>query len=172
MERILETERTYLRRMTWDDLDDLKEILQDEEVMYAYEHAFSDAEVRSWMETTLRRYEEDGLALYAVIDKETGEFLGQEGLTFQEVNGRRELEIGYLFKLKNWNKGYATEVAIALKEYAFIVLGMEKVISLIRDTNLPSQKVAVRNGMVIEETIIKHYMGKDILHYVFAVYRQ
>ena len=172
MERILETERTYLRRMTWDDLDDLKEILQDEEVMYAYEHAFSDAEVRNWMETTLRRYEEDGLALYAVIDKETGEFLGQEGLTFQEVNGRRELEIGYLFKLKNWNKGYATEVAIALKEYAFIVLGMEKVISLIRDTNLPSQKVAVRNGMVIEETIIKNYMGKDILHYVFAVYRQ
>ncbi|HSP47284.1 MAG TPA: GNAT family N-acetyltransferase [Clostridiaceae bacterium] len=172
MERILETERTYLRRMTWDDLDDLKEILQDEEVMYAYEHAFSDAEVRNWMETTLRRYEEDGLALYAVIDKETGEFLGQEGLTFQEVNGRRELEIGYLFKLKNWNKGYATEVAIALKEYACIVLGMEKVISLIRDTNLPSQKVAVRSGMVIEESFYKNYMGKDILHYVFAVYRQ
>jgi RimJ/RimL family protein N-acetyltransferase len=172
MERILETERTYLRRMTWDDLDDLKEILQDEEVMYAYEHAFSNAEVRNWIETTLRRYDEDGMALYAVIDKETGEFLGQEGLTFQEVNGRRELEIGYLFKKKNWNKGYATEVAIALKEYAFVVLGMEKVISLIRDTNLPSQKVAVRNGMVIEETIYKHYMGRDILHYVFAVYRQ
>lgn len=172
MDRILETERTYLRRMTWDDLPDLKEILQDEETMYAYEHGFSDEEVDNWIKATLRRYDEDGLALFAVIDKETGEFLGQEGLVYQEVSGRRELEIGYLFKKKNWNKGYATEVAIALKEYAFTVLGKEKVISLIRDTNIPSQKVAVRNGMVIEESYNKHYMGKDMLHYVFAVYRQ
>lgn len=172
MDRILETERTYLRRMTWDDLTDLREILQDEETMYAYEHGFSDEEVDNWIRATLRRYDEDGLALFAVIDKETGEFLGQEGLVYQEVSGRRELEIGYLFKKKNWNKGYATEVAIALKEYAFTVLGKEKVISLIRDTNIPSQKVAVRNGMVIEESYYKHYMGKDMLHYVFAVYRQ
>ena len=50
---ILETERLYLRKMTYDDLDSLRAILCDPEVMYAYEHAFDDDEVNEWLENSL-----------------------------------------------------------------------------------------------------------------------
>lgn len=44
---ILETQRLTLREMTQDDYADLCKILQDKEVMYAYEHAFSDEEAQA-----------------------------------------------------------------------------------------------------------------------------
>ena len=47
---ILETKRLYLREMNQDDFDSLCKILQDEEVMYAYEGAFQDAEVKEWLD--------------------------------------------------------------------------------------------------------------------------
>ena len=74
---ILETERLYLRKMDHGDIEALCEILQDEEVMYAYEHAFSDEEVRQWLEKQLTRYKNDGFGLWAVILKATGSMIGQ-----------------------------------------------------------------------------------------------
>ena len=53
---ILETERLYLRKMMQDDFDSLCKILQDEEVMYAYEGTFSDAEVQEWLDRQIARY--------------------------------------------------------------------------------------------------------------------
>ena len=46
---ILETERLFLREMTWEDYPAICEILQDEKTMYAYEHAFSDEEAKAWI---------------------------------------------------------------------------------------------------------------------------
>ena len=82
MDKIFETERLYVRKMDINDLEDLKEIHQDPIVMEAYEHAFSNEEVEEWLEKTLSRYQKDGFALWAVIDKATGEFLGEAGITF------------------------------------------------------------------------------------------
>ena len=53
---ILQTERLYLRQMTEQDLPDLRDILQDVEVMTAYEHAFSEEEVRDWLARQQQRY--------------------------------------------------------------------------------------------------------------------
>ena len=64
---ILETERLFLREMTWEDYPAICEILQDEKTMYAYEHAFSSGEVDAWLDRQLRRYEQDGHGLWAVI---------------------------------------------------------------------------------------------------------
>ena len=50
--------------------------------MYAYEHAFSDEEVEDWLERQLERYRRDGFGLWAVERRDTGEFLGQTGLTW------------------------------------------------------------------------------------------
>jgi RimJ/RimL family protein N-acetyltransferase len=69
LKRILETERTYLRELAWEDYDDLCEILQDEKTMYAYEHAFSDEEVRNWLNNQFRRYKNLGFGLWAVVDR-------------------------------------------------------------------------------------------------------
>ena len=80
------------------------------------------------------------------------------------------LEIGYLFERLHWHKGYATEAARACKKYAFEVLEAKEVCSIIRDTNIASQNVALRNGMVLTDNWIKHYRGIDMPHYRYVAY--
>lgn len=166
---VLQTQRTYLREMDWGDLDALKLILQDPEVMYAYAHAFSQEEVAAWMDKQLSRYREDGFGLWAMVLKESGQMIGQCGLSWQEAAGRRVLEIGYLLQKAYWGHGYATEAAQACKAYAFEVLGASQVYSIIRENNLPSIRVAQRNGMTCRGRIVKHYYGIDMPHFLYCV---
>ena len=168
---ILETERLLLREMTRDDFPLLCRHLQDAEVMYAYEHAYSDAEVWEGIETQFRRYQNDGFGVMSVILKENDELIGQCGLSMQPCENEEVLEIGYIFQKNYWHKGYATEAAIACRDYAFNELKADEVFSLIRDNNIASQNVAKRNGMSIRRKYIKHYRGIDMLHYVFSVRR-
>ena len=169
MNMIFETERLFARKLTKDDFGSLCRILQDPEVMYAYEHAFSDAEVNSWLERQLKRYVTDGFGLWAVILKETGSMIGQCGLTMQDWNGKMVPEVGYLFEKAYWHRGYASEAAKGCKEYAFQSLKLPRVYSIIRDNNLPSQGVAERNGMKLCGSLVKHYYGLDMAHLVFCV---
>lgn len=166
---ILETERLYLRKMEQSDYSALCKILQDEEVMYAYEHAFSDEEVQEWLDRQRKRYEDYGFGLWLVVLKDTDEVIGQCGLTMQDCNGKQVLEIGYLFQKAYWHKGYATETAVACKKYAFETLKAKEVFSIIRDNNIPSQKVAKRNGMKVVDQFVKHYYGMDMPHFVFSI---
>ncbi|MGN0729974.1 GNAT family N-acetyltransferase [Treponema sp.] len=165
---ILETERLFLRELEQGDLSALKRILQDEETMYAYNGAFSDEEVQQWLDRQFERYEKYGFGLWAVVLKENGRMIGQCGLTMQTWNGDEVLEVGYLFERNFWHKGYATEAAIACKEYAFNKLGASEVCSIIRDTNQASQNVALRNGMKIKDAGIKHYRGEDMKHFRYV----
>ena len=87
-------------------------------------------------------------------------------------NGGRVLEVGYLFRQEFWHKGFATEAAIACKEYAFQVLNFDEVYSIIRDSNVASQNVARRNGMIEVDTLVKHYRGVEMPHIVFRVSRE
>lgn len=166
---ILETDRLYLREMKQLDFNSLCDFLQDPQVMYAYEHAFSNDEVQSWLDNQIRRYKEYGFGLWAIIKKDTGEFIGDCGLTYQDFNGKNILEIGYHLQKKFWHQGFATEVAIACKEYAFNKLNANEVFSIIRDNNIPSQRVAIRNGMTICGRFIKHYYNMDMPHLVFSI---
>lgn len=166
---MIETSRLYLRKMTQSDFPLLCKHLQDEEVMYAYEHAYSDAEVQEGINKQLQRYEEDGFGVLAVILKENGELIGQCGLSMQPYEDKVVPEIGYIFQKAYWHKGYATEAAIACKEYAFDELNLDEVFSLIRDTNIASQHVAMRNGMSVVGTFTKHYRGIDMPHLIFSV---
>ncbi len=168
---ILETERLYLREMTQDDFPSLCNILQDEETMYAYEGAFTDSEAQEWLDRQRARYQKWGFGLWAVILKDNGKMIGQCGLTMQPWKEEEVLEVGYLFERSHWHKGYATEAAMACKQYSFDVLQAKDVCSIIRDINTASQQVAVRNGMTIEDTWTKHYRGVDMPHYRYVVRR-
>lgn len=168
----IETKRLILREMTENDLHALRKILQDEEVMYAYEHAFSEEEVIKWFENQRRRYREDGFGLWAAVLKDSGEMIGQCGITYQDLGNERVPETGYLFQKKFWHSGYAAESAQACNRYAFDVLDMAEIYSIIRDNNLPSRKVAERNGMEICCSITKHYYGIDMPHVVYRLQRQ
>ncbi|WP_313134119.1 GNAT family N-acetyltransferase [Anaerocolumna sp.] len=169
---ILETKRLILRKMVEMDFPSLCKILQDDDVMYAYEGRFKDDEVQNWLDKQLRNYKEYGFGLWAVILKETGIMIGQCGITMQDYSGSRVMEVGYLFQKKYWHCGYASEAAIACKEYAFNKLNAKEVYSIIRDTNIPSQNVAKRNGMTRIDELVKHYRGVDMPHYVFNVKRR
>ena len=166
---IIETERLYLREMTQSDYNSLCKILQDTDVMYAYEGAFNDSEVQKWLDKQQQRYKDDGFGLWAVLLKESGEMIGQCGLTMQDYNGEQVLEVGYLFQKEFWHNGYAREAAIACKQYAFDKLNADEVFSIIRDTNLPSQNVAKRNGMTVCGEFVKHYRNVDMPHLLFSV---
>ena len=165
---LVETKRLLLRRLERADFGALCEILQDAEVMYAYEHAFSDEEVWEWLERQLARYDRYGFGLWAVILKETGKLIGQCGLTMQSCPEKEVIEVGYFFQKAYWHRGYATEAAVACKEYAFDVLGAEEVYSIIRDNNFASQRVALRNGMELRGRFTKHYYGMDMPHLVYS----
>lgn len=147
----------------------LSDILQDREVMYAYEHCFSDEEVKQWYEKQQKRYINDGVGLLAVILKNEDKLIGQCGLTLQDYKDKKVYEIGYLFNKSYWHKGYAIESATACKEYAFQTLKIDEVYSIIRTNNYSSQKVAERNGMTVKDKIVKHYYNIDMLHYVYSI---
>lgn len=169
MKQILETGRLLLREMTEADYPALCRMLQDETVMYAYAHAFSDEEAHAWLGRQQERYRTDGFGLWAAVQKEGGAMIGQCGLTYQDWGARRVIEVGYLFCKEVWHQGYATEAAVACKRYAFDTLGAREVFSIIRDNNLPSQRVARRNGMTVRGSFVKHYYGIDMPHLVFSV---
>ncbi len=81
------------------------------------------------------------------------------------------LEVGYLINRSFWNRGFATEAARAVKEYGFSNTDVIEIGSIIRDTNIASMNVAIRNGMLVRSRFIKHYRGIDMPHYVFSVKR-
>ena len=166
---ILETDRLALRRLEKSDFDALAAILRDPQAMYAYEHGFSEEEVRQWLDRQLARYKKWGFGLWAAVLKETGEVIGQCGLTMQLWKEREVLEIGYLFRRDCWHRGYATEAARACKAYAFEKLEAEEVCSIIRDINEASKRVAIRNGMMKTDVWTKHYRGVDMPHFRYVI---
>jgi RimJ/RimL family protein N-acetyltransferase len=172
MANILETKRLILREMTQADYPALAAIMRDEQTMYAYEGPFSVTETMEWLDKQIKRYQADKFGLWAVELQAIGEMIGQTGVTWQDLDGRQVPEIGYLFNRAYWGHGYATEAAIACREYAFTTLGLQEVYSIIRDTNLASINVAIRNGMLARTRIVKHYRGVDMPHLAFSVKRE
>lgn len=166
---ILTTPRLLLREMTDGDAPALAAILQDSRVMTAYEHTFSDQDVEKWLHRQQGRYLRDGFGLWAVVLKETGQMIGQAGLTWQEVEQEKVLEVGYLLRYDCWGKGYATEAASACRDYAFSRLGAKAVFSIIKADNFPSQRVAQRLGMKKVKTFMTGFYSEPREHFLFGI---
>nr|WP_225418455.1 GNAT family N-acetyltransferase [Lacticaseibacillus daqingensis] len=124
---ITQTARLTLRPLTEADLPALCRTLTDPLAMYAYAHAFSDAECVAWLTKMLTCYQTDGFGLWAVIRQSDGQFLGQCGLTRQNFNDTAVVEIGYLLERRFWHQGYAIEAARGVKAYAFDQLQVPRV---------------------------------------------
>lgn len=168
---IFETERLYLREIKQSDFQDLAEILQNPNVMYAYEHDFSDDDVQEWLIRQIKRYEQHGFGLWAVILKSSDEMIGQAGLSMQPYKDSEVLEIGYLLKESFWHCGYAKEAALGCKKYAFEQLNADKVHSIIKADNATSIKVAESLSMNKEDEFITQYFNGGMLHYLYSVQR-
>ena len=95
MKIILETKRLIIREMTDDDFDSLKKVISDPENMIYYNKPFDDKGVQRWIDWCKSSYEKNGFGLWAVIYKQTGEMIGDCGLSFQPIDGDWKPEIGY-----------------------------------------------------------------------------
>lgn len=168
MDFILESKRLKFRKLCRDDFGYLCNILQDIEIMYAWEHAFTDSEVWEWIDKNLIRYCEQGYSYYAVIEKSENKFIGVMGPLVEQIDDTSYVGIGYILDKAFWKKGYALEGAKACMEYAFYELKANMVIADIRPENSSSCKVAQKLGMKVIGKHIKYYNGKQLLHYIYA----
>ncbi len=143
---IIETERLYLREMTENDFDALNNVLSDSAIMQHYPYTFDHAKVKAWIQRNIDRYSILGFGLWAVCLKETGEMIGDCGLTMQLINGEIKPEIGYHIRADKQRKGYATEAAIAVRDWAFNNTPFNIIYSYMKYTNVPSCRTAVSYG--------------------------
>ena len=161
MNYIIQTERLKLRELTLEDTDKLALVLSDPQSMKFYPHPFSREEVENWIKWNIENYKKYGFGLWAVIEKESGEFIGDCGITMQQVENDLFHEIGYHLRKEYRGKGYATEAARACSEFAKS-RGVKQIISYMKSDNLPSRHVAERNGMTFVKAFTKTVMGKVV----------
>ena len=144
-------------------------------------HVFGDPEVmrfgdgvqtkdwtENWLLTCLERYKVWGFGPYAVIETRSREVIGYCGLFyFPDVGGQPEVEIGYRLARSAWGRGYATEAASAVRDYAFTILGLKRLIAIIDPSNLASIHVAEKIGMHYEKEVMLE--GYDHPDHVYVI---
>ncbi|VXC07241.1 GNAT family N-acetyltransferase [Arthrobacter sp. 9V] len=140
------TARLRFREMTMADLDSMSSMLGDPEVMTYYPAPKSRDESAAWIEWNQSNYARHGYGLW-IIETRDGGFVGDCGLTWQQVNGRSELEVGYHVRRDLQGLGYATEAALACREFAREVLGVPLLVAIIHPDNVASRRVAEHLGM-------------------------
>ena len=165
---VIETARLRLRPFARDlsDLDALHEIQSDPEHMRFYPHPFSRDETQAWIEKFIERQDREGFSLWAIEDRDTGEFLGNCGPVRQLVNGVEEIELGWSVTPRRARQGIATEAATAWRDLCLGRLGMDHVISLIRPENTPSRGVAENIGMTVWKETLHGSIGWPHLVYL------
>ena len=164
---LLHTERLLLRPMVADDLDGLLGVFGDPVVMAAFDETpFDREQVSRWLERNLDHQREHGFGLFAVCLKDDGRLIGDCGLELMELDGEQVAELGYDFRSDCWNKGYATEAAGAVRDYAFATLRLPRLVSLIRPGNAASARVAEKTGPTNTAQIERH--GRTYLRYEIA----
>ena len=143
---IIETKRLILREMQEDDFDALYKVLADSDIMQHYPYTFDEKRVNNWIFRNRERYQILGFGLWAVCLKETGELIGDCGLSMQVINGVIRPEIGYHIRGDMQRKGYAKEASIAVRDWAFQHTPFNILYSYMKYTNVPSARTAMAWG--------------------------
>ena len=164
---IAQTQRLLLRCFHIADIDAMAEVFGDPEVM----RFGPGPQSRDWVQTWLRGCLEDyhckwGFGLWAVVHKPDLRVIGFCGLTrFDDIDGQVEIEIGYRLARAYWGRGLATEAAAAVREYAFSVLVLPRLVAIIDPCNGPSIRVAQKTGLQYE----KEVLFRGDLRHLYAV---
>lgn len=161
---IIETDRLLLREMTEDDFNALYAVLADSDIMEHYPYTFDEARVRGWIRKNIERYKVFGFGLWVVVLKETGDMIGDCGLTMQIINGQIKPEIGYHIRKDCQRRGYAGEAARAVRDWTFLNTPFNIIYSYMKYTNVPSYKTALSYGCYFVEEF------KDELNEITKVY--
>ena len=165
---MMETKRLRIRRYTREDFDALYEILSDPETMKYYPRPYDQNGVNRWIDWCLDSYEKHGFGLWALELKDTGVFIGDCGISMQNIDGEILPEIGYHINKHYWRQGYAKEACAAVKNWFFENTNFDSVYSYMNQENIPSWATAAANGM----TRINAYEDEEEALYVYAITRK
>jgi len=166
-EPVLVTERLTLHEHTMEDLDFIAEMSAKPEVMRHFPAPYTRDDSIAFIERQRARYVRDGHGLWLVRERASGRPVGTIGLLRQEVDGQALAEVGYRLDSTYWGRGFATEAARAVRDWAFTVRDEPVVISLIVPEHHSSQAVARRLGM----TLWRRWPHSGIDHLVFRLER-
>ncbi|TSJ42520.1 GNAT family N-acetyltransferase [Fluviicola chungangensis] len=164
--KIIETPRLFLREMTPDDAENAYMLNLDPEVLrYTGDDPFEGVEeARKFLEN-YESYQKYGFGRWAMILKETGEYLGWCGLKYTpELD---EFDIGYRLMKKFWGKGYATEAAEACLDLGFNQFGMETIVGRAMPENGASVRVLEKIGL----TYLKNRMTNGTEEVVYIKHK-
>lgn len=144
---IIQTDRLVFREFTQADMDKLFLLLSDPIVMKYCSGPISITSTQKWLDMIMESYKKYGYDYWAVYEKNTDVFLGQIGIVNQEIDGKQEDCLALMIGQRYWNKGYATEGAIACINYAFKSLKLQKIIATVEPENFQSIGVLKKIGM-------------------------
>lgn len=146
----LRTERLVFHEMTDADLDAMAGLLSDPRVMTHYPRPKTRDEAQRWIDWNKTSYREYGFGLW-ILETHDGQFVGDCGLTMEEVEGQSEVEVGHHVLFDRQNQGFATEAAVAVKAFA-ADHGVSRLVlvAIIDPENVPSQRVAEKMGLSYE----------------------
>ena len=158
-EAIIETPRLILRDFVESDLNVLVGLMADADFMRFSSGIFTPEQTRAFLFDRVIAATREGLpSPLAMIFREENRLIGYCGFFRQLVDGIEEIEIGYRLHRDYWNRGLATEGAQAVRDHAFNVLRLRRVISLIHPQNHASRRVTEKAGMSLEtETIFRGF---------------
>jgi [ribosomal protein S5]-alanine N-acetyltransferase len=165
---ILETPRLILRPFQGADIEPLAELMANRDFMRFSLGPYTHDQTHSVLQKFLS-WDQAGLpSQFAVISRERDKLIGYCGFLHWHLDGADEVEIGYRLHPDYWNRGLASEAAQAVRDHAFRDLNLHRVISLIHPDNVPSRRVAEKNGMKIErDTVFRGFRTQ-----VFAITRE
>lgn len=169
--KLFETERLWIRKLVTGDSEFLYPILSDPETMVYYPKPYTLGEVENWIERSKTSYEANGFGLWAVILKQGNRFIGQGGISLQNIDGHTVPEIGYQLNKAYWNQGLATELAKQCLKYGIQEIGLAEIFIHTWIKNIPSRRVAEKAGMVLRKEYDKVVdpSGKTMKHVVYSL---
>lgn len=143
---ILETERLLLRESVEDDAQDFFDLTNDPEVMkYTGDVVFKSVEETRNLIRNYEDYQKNSYGRWTTILKATNEIIGWCGLKYiKEID---ETDLGFRFKKKYWNKGYATEASRACLELGFNIHKLSQIVGQVYKDHAASQRVLTKVGM-------------------------
>jgi len=153
---LIETERLRLRDLQVADVPALVQLWTDPDVTEFMGGPRNAAELRSiFQEDAARTSLPETDDLWPVVERASDRVIGHCGLLEKDVEGRPEVELIYVVDRSVWGRGYATEAAQALRDYAFQRLKLERIIALIDPENVASERVAQKVGMRFEREVVR-----------------
>jgi ribosomal-protein-alanine N-acetyltransferase len=163
----LQTFRLILRSFREEDVDVMAQLFANPDFMRFSLGVFTEREQTIAFITKVMAWDRAGIpSQFAVVPRGEDAIIGYCGFFYHAEHSIEDIEIGYRLHPDYWNRGLITEAARAVRDHGFRDWKLSRVISLIHPENVPSRRVAEKNGMTVEKQIT--FRGFPTLVYAMA----